>query len=117
MNLFFGAESKSSKKYILEDLGANRNNIDPQFVITGEGSFDAQSLMDKGASVIINEFGNSAAKIFLCAGSFKDDFNREKFKNVYFLELKKYFSNSKESIKNIEKGISLASEEIAGQIN
>ena len=117
LNIFFGAKSKSSKNFILEDLGINKKNINVQAVVTGEGSFDVQSLMDKGASVIINEFKNSGAEIFLCAGIIKDDFEKEKFKDVYFLELKKYFSNEDESIKNIEKGILLASDEIARIIN
>lgn len=105
--LFFGAEIISSKDFILNYLGVNRK-LKPEFVITGEGSFDSQSFFSKAASVIIDEFRTSS-KILICAGKISDDCVNLNDKNIELFELNRLFNSKEESIKNIRSGIEKAS--------
>lgn len=117
LSIFFNAEIKTSKEFILYDLGIEKikNNFD--YVLTGEGSFDSQSLMDKGSGIILNTFKNSASKIFLCCGIIDPGVKKKLDKKVYCIEFSKYFPSIEESIKNYKKGIKLAAHEILKVVN
>ena len=109
--IFYNAEIVSSGEFIKNELGVNKKNIAADVLITGEGKFDSQTLMDKAVGVLLNEF-DSAFKIVVCGIS--ELATDEKIK---VFELSKYFSSVEESIREFEKGIKLASEEIAGEIS
>jgi glycerate 2-kinase len=117
LSIFFNAESKKAKDFILEDLGIGKLKDEVDYVITGEGSFDSQSLMEKGSGIIINEFKDSAKKIFLVCGMIESEVKEKISKKVYCIELSKYFSSIEESINNFEKGIELACKEIKDVVN
>ncbi len=112
LSIFFNAEPRSAKDFILKDLGINKIKEKVDYVCTGEGSFDAQSLMGKGAGIIIDEFKDSAKKIFLVCGKIEKEAKKKLSENVYCIELIKYFSSREESMKNFEKGAELACNEI-----
>jgi glycerate kinase len=115
LSIFFNAETKKGKDFILRDIGIKQiKNV--EYVLTGEGSFDLQSLMEKGSGVIINEFQGRAKKIFLVCGKIENEAKAKLNEKVYCIELVKYFNSKEESIKNFEKGIELACEEIMGVI-
>ncbi len=109
--IFYNAEIVSSGEFIKNELGVNKKNIAADVLITGEGKFDSQTLMDKAVGVLLNEF-DSAFKIVVCGIS--ELATDEKIK---VFELSKYFSSVEESIRKFEKGIKLASEEIAAEIS
>ncbi len=117
LSIFFNAESKKAKAFILDDLGVGKLKGKVEYVITGEGSFDMQSFMEKGAGIIINEFKNSAKKIFLVCGYIEPEAREKLDKKIYCIELLKFFSSKKESIINFEKGIELACKEIKEVLN
>ncbi len=114
--IFFNAKLKKAKDFIMEDLSFDKlkNNID--YVVTGEGSFDTQSLMDKGCGIVINEFKDSVKRIFLVCGKIDSKVKEKLNTNVYCIELSKYFNSIEESINNFEKGIELACKEILEKI-
>ena len=112
LSIFFNAETKKAKDFILEDLKINKFKNEVDYVVTGEGSFDSQSLMEKGCGIIINEFQDSVNKIFLVCGKIDAGVKEKLNEKIYCIELSKYFSSIGESIKNFEKGIEYACSEI-----
>ncbi len=112
LSIFFNAEYKKAKDFILEDLGIGKFKNEVDYVVTGEGSFDTQSLMEKGSGIIIDVFQNSAKKIFLVCGKIDSEVKEKLNEKICCIELSKYFNSTKESIENFEKGIELACREI-----
>ncbi len=111
IQIFLNAVIRTSGDFILEDLGLKNMLPVTDYVITGEGSFDNQSMHGKGAGIIIK---NSGRPVFLVCG--KIDSKVKLPDHVIPVELHKYFGSSAESIKNIKKGIEKASSEILDQI-
>ncbi len=114
LSLFLDAEYIPAQDFILKNL-----KISPEekydCVITGEGSFDSQSLLNKGAMIIVKAFKNSGIPIYILSG--KKTGTLSLGCNVQIVELSKYFHSEEESIKNIDIGISLACKEISTQFN
>jgi glycerate 2-kinase len=109
LSFFLITTIKSSKDFILKDLNLKkRNNIN--YLITGEGKFDAQSFsFNKGTGILLNHFKNTE-KIFLCCGIIDKNFNFPP--NIYPIQLKDHFRNIKESLLNTPKGIEFACNKI-----
>ncbi len=116
LNIFFGAEIISSTEFInsqiLNDI--DQNQIDA--VITSEGAFDAQSLENKGAHVIIQKFKELKIPVFLICGTIDDSVIHRLPSNVQVIELRKYFSSVEESIKNYVVGLKKAAVEIINHL-
>lgn len=112
LHWFLGAKYKFARDFLMEDLGISRSKIKPDLIMTGEGSFDSQSMMKKGVFLVLDEFRDIGVPVFICAGRIKDIPDELKRENVKFIEISKYFSSLEESIKNIGRGVQLASEEI-----
>ena len=117
LSIFFNSEVKYAKEFILKDLGFRKHKNDFDYLVTGEGSFDYQSFMEKGTGIILEEFKDSVKRIFLVCGMIDEKVKESLNEKVYCIELQKYFSSKEESIKNIEKGIELASIEIKKILN
>ena len=109
--LFLNASAKSSEKFILEDLGLRRIN-NPAFVLLTEGAFDKQSLMGKASGCLMEHFSKEGSQIILCSGKVDKSVIKMLPKDAKVIELRKYFKSEKESIKNIHKGIKLASVQV-----
>ncbi|MCU7494463.1 MAG: glycerate kinase [Ignavibacteria bacterium] len=112
LHYFLGAKYKFARDFLREDLGINSARLKPDLVVTGEGVFDSQSMMQKGVSFILDEFRRLEIPVFVCAGKIKDVPEELAEENVKFIELSKFFTSPGESMRNIEKGVELASEEI-----
>lgn len=112
LKIFFNAKVKKSSEFILKDLklGSIKDQID--FVITGEGSFDQQSLMNKGTGIIINLFKQTSIPVFLCCGVVDENVKSNLPENVRIIELLKFFNSKDESISNFYLGIKKAVDEI-----
>jgi glycerate 2-kinase len=114
MKLFFNSEEKFADKFIREDLKIRPENTDINMVITGEGKLDNQTLMNKGAFIVVNEFAKQNIPInFLCGVSEGD---LPEIENMKVLEISEYFDSVEESIKKIEKGIESACRRICKDI-
>jgi glycerate kinase len=111
LHYFFKARYKRADEFILDDLGLK--NISADVVITGEGSFDRQSMMNKASGIIIKEFAAKNVPVFICCGKADLSGINDIPGNVKFIELKKYFGSVKESMQRFEEGIKRACGEIA----
>jgi glycerate kinase len=108
---FLDAEYKFSEDFVCSDLSVNSRNFNADMVVTGEGSFDEQTLLKKGAMIVIDEFKGKKTPVYICAGKVERPSDLESYSNLNFIDISKYFTNSNESIKNIDKGIFLAADE------
>ncbi len=110
--------SKSSymtgAEFILNNLGINKVNPATDMVITGEGAFDEQSLMGKGAGVIINLFEERNIPVALCCGMIDPEISEKLSMNVFPIELRTYVTDP---IKDFEEAIKIACDEISGMTN
>ena len=115
-HLLLNAKIRIAKDFILNDLNIRKLKGKVDFVITGEGSFDHQSLMGKGAGIIIREFEDKCKKIFLICGIIRNEVRQILPDNILPIEISSFFQNNNESISNIESGIRLACIKIKNNI-
>lgn len=115
LKLFFNANTRTADQLIKSQLLVNSDEINPGIVITGEGKFDAQTDLNKGAKIIIDEFDDGKRKIFVICGSAE---NKSSYgDNTEFIELNDFFDTVEESINNIDLGLEKAVEKILMKIN
>lgn len=114
LKIFFGAELITSKQFIENYLNLNEIIGPIKYVITGEGRFDVQSFYGKSSGIVLEKYKN-AKRYVICGNSVLENVNL--LENTRIVELVKYFNSEEESIRNFEKGIKLACEEIISEIN
>lgn len=110
---FLCGKYKTASDFILHDLGINSTNIHPDIVITGEGSFDDQTYMKKGAMLVIEEFARTGTPVIVIAGSV--NISESINENVRFFPLSRYFNSEEESIRRFRHGLELAVKEIVNE--
>jgi glycerate kinase len=114
MKLFFDAKETFADQFIKEGLNIHPGNTDVDMVITGEGKLDNQTVMNKGAFIVVNEFAQQNVLIqFLCGTSEGD---LPEIENLKVLEIAEYFDSADDSIKKIDKGIEIACRRICKDI-
>ena len=114
LGLFQNSVEKQANDFISTDLKINNNESLIEMVITGEGSFDEQSLMGKGADTIISMFEKESIPVVLCCGKIDDKVSEKLSMNVFPIELSRYYNSVEESIYYFEESIKFACDEIAG---
>jgi glycerate kinase len=112
LSIFFNAKIVTAEDFIMKNLRIEKlkNKID--CLITGEGSFDSQSMMKKGTWILIRNFQNSVEKIFLCCGIIEQGIKSKLNPSIIPVELSEFFNSREESFMNIEKGIKSACNQI-----
>jgi glycerate kinase len=110
--IFFNASLELAKDFIKEQLNLNQIISDRDIILTGEGSFDDQTLSGKGAGIVLDLATEMKKKVILCCGKVAEGMRDKLGKNVEIIEILSYFNNEAESIKNIEKGIEMACRKI-----
>lgn len=116
LEIFFNAKIIKAKDFIQGLLLRKVDDFTPDFVITGEGAFDRQSLMNKGANVIIEYFSSKKIPVFLICGKIDKEAVKKFGSDVIPIELSSFFNDETESIRNYEKGLELAAEKIKSYI-
>jgi glycerate kinase len=116
LQIFFDAHITESRKFIADMLIPVINSFAPDYVITGEGAFDKQSLLDKGANVVIDICKEYNIPVFLVCGKIDENALGNFGKGVIPIELQSFFKGSDDSIKNFEKGLEIAAEKIINYI-
>ncbi|HEX2984170.1 MAG TPA: glycerate kinase [Ignavibacteriales bacterium] len=111
----FNARYRRADEFILDDLGLR--NISADMVITGEGRFDRQSMMNKASGIILKEFAPKNIPVFICCGKADLSGIDDLPENVKFIELERYFSSAEESMQKFDEGIKRACGEIANIYN
>lgn len=113
LKLFFGSKDVSAEEFILNYLKLQSKITCADMLITGEGSFDEQSFMGKGAGILVREALKLEKRIFLICGKVSEEIKMKMIENTMVIELRKFFENEEESISNYKKGIEMAAELIA----
>lgn len=108
LNYFFDAEIITAKNFILKNLEIKNIISKCDCIITGEGKFDSQSLLNKGTGIIIREAVKQNKKVFLCCGIIEKDALTELPNNVNLIEIGNFFKSNEESIKKYKVGIKKA---------
>jgi glycerate kinase len=108
LHILLNAKIRKARDFILNDLYIRKLKWEVDIVITGEGAFDNQSLMGKGAGIILQEFEKYSSKMFLLCGIIRDEVKQKLPDNILPIEISNFFQNNNESILNIESGIRLA---------
>ena len=115
--IFYKTALLNSSEFIGNNLGIQKYTSDVEYLITGEGAFDSQSNFGKGAGVLIDLYKDKVQRIFLLCGRISDEMINLLPKNVYFIEMSKYFSTEEESISNYKEGISNSCKDIVKELN
>lgn len=111
LQYFFNAKTTSSKEFILNKLKISE--IKANMVLTGEGSFDKTSLLNKGTAIIINYAKEiNANKIFVITGKS----SKVKYDNVKLLSIQDFFESEEDSKKYVKEGIKKISNRIMEEI-
>ncbi len=105
LNIFFGATSISAAEFIRKELKLDSRLEKADIIITGEGSFDNQSLSGKGAGIIVIRATKLGKRVILCCGSVENEIINNLSDNVEIIEINSFFNSRVEAIKNFEKGI------------
>jgi glycerate kinase len=115
--IFYKTGLLKSSEFIENNLGIRKYPTEAEYLITGEGAFDSQSNFGKGAGVLIDLFKEKVQRIFLLCGRISKEVILPCPKNVYFIEMSKFFSSEEESIANYKEGISNSCKEIVKELN
>jgi glycerate kinase len=74
---FFGAHSRSGIDLILDAAGFDDAAVDADFVITGEGSIDGQTLSGKAVAGVVSRIKKLGGAVVIAVGGIVDDAARE----------------------------------------
>ncbi|MDO8549563.1 MAG: glycerate kinase [Ignavibacteria bacterium] len=111
LNLLSETIGKHAFDFIFSDLRISANDTDIDMVITGEGSFDKQSLMGKGAGLLISLFEKENIPVILCCGKIDRQVSENLSMNVFPIEMQTFIDDP---INNFEDAIKIACNEISG---
>jgi len=107
----FNSPLISSQVFILNHLGLRRYIDESNYILTGEGVFDIQTFMGKGAGVLVRQALAKNKEVFLVCGSYliMENFTE----NFKVFELQEFFNSKEESIAKFEEGIDKVCKKIA----
>jgi glycerate 2-kinase len=114
LKLFFNAKEKSATEFLEHDLGMNSEKINFDAAITGEGKYDFQSFMNKGAMIVANRFVEKEVPVYFVCGISEGDLPENDWLHV--IEISEYFDSIEESIKYYDKGIDTACRKISKKL-
>ncbi len=117
--IFFNSQLLNSKEFICNNLGIQSflENESVDYLITGEGAYDHQSGLGKGAENLINLFSKKVKKILLICGKMNDETTELLPQNVIPIVISDYFETESESILYFKKGIEKACLEVSKRLN
>ena len=111
LKLFRNSTEKHADDFISNELKITINESLINMVVTGEGTFDEQSLMGKGAGFIISIFEKENIPVVLCCGKIDKAISDQLSMNVFPIELQTFVLDS---INNFEEAVKIACDEISG---
>ena len=115
--IFYKTSLIYSSEFIKYHLGIDRYIDSIDYLVTGEGAYDDQTDSGKGVSVLIDLFRSDVKLIFLICGSIGNSILKNLPKYIFPIELRKYFPNQYDSIKNYKEGLKKASSQIMKEVN
>ncbi len=114
MKIFFNSDIRYAEQFIKENFGVDSSKNVYDVVVTGEGKFDSQSMLNKGALIISNDYSNNNTPVYFICGVSEGTFPEND--NLHIIELSEYFDSVEDSIRNIDKGIDIACKKITKNI-
>jgi glycerate kinase len=112
INLFLGGEEISGEKFIIEDLKLEDQIMMSDIIITGEGAFDQQSFMGKGAGIVLNKAVEYGKEVILICGKIDENIRTKLNDHVKVFQISSLFKSEEESIKNFETGLKIICDRI-----
>ena len=92
-------------------VSINAENSIYDLVITGEGKYDEQSQLKKGAMIIAMDFAEHEIPVqFICGETEGDLPDNDK---IHVIELSEFFNTVEESLEKIVEGIDIAARRIS----
>ena len=116
LSLLTDVRMNTSRTFVLNELQASDALAHSDLVITGEGSFDRQSLMNKAAGIIVREARIQGIPSLLIVGRADRDMFAEDQTAPAVFEMRSLFSSTKESIENVSRGITAGIDEYFGSL-
>jgi glycerate kinase len=110
--IVFNSKLIEAEKFIMDELKLRREIQTSDYIITGEGRFDFQSSMGKGAGLVVQKSVKKNKYLFVICGKFAAN----KVSRFTVFELQKLFKSKKESIQKFEEGIGIVCKKIAKSI-
>jgi len=103
-------------EFLINNLNLENEVKDSDFIITGEGAFDAQSMMNKGTGIVIHLAQKFEKTVFVICG--KDSYNsmHQNQSQIKAFSFQKYFTSQQSAISNYKMGIETACKEIKSYI-
>ena len=105
-----------ANEFLLTNLQLEKEIRGTDYIITGEGSFDQQSMMNKGTGVLTKCAKKYHKKIFVICGKLIDAALFDDYEDLKSISFEKYFKTEELSIKNYKSGIEKACREITSSI-
>ena len=115
--IFYKTSLTYSSEFIKYHLGIDRYIDSIDYLVIGEGAYDNQTDSGKGVSVLIDLFRSDVKLIFLICGSIGNSVLKNLPKYIFPIELRKFFPNQYDSIKNYKEGLKKASSQIMKELN
>jgi len=101
-----------AEKFLIDYLHVERRIKKSDYIITGEGSFDKQSLMNKGTGIVVQLAKKHNKELFLICGSVNSKKIKKKLNGIHTFSFEHYFASKQRAIKNYKTGLRKAVEEI-----
>ena len=117
LQIFYKTTILHSSDFIRHHLGTEKYLDSLTYLITGEGAYDYQSNLGKGAGVLIELFSPHVKLIFLVCGKINESSISRFPKNIIPIELNRYFENQSKSIIKYQEGLKKACEKIKKELN
>ncbi|HKI79626.1 MAG TPA: glycerate kinase [Ignavibacteriaceae bacterium] len=113
LQIFFNAKLLPSEDFIKSNLLGKLDFSDFDLIVTGEGAFNNQSLMKKGAGVILEICEEKKIPVALVCGKIEKELLEKMDNTIYPIELASFFDGDmNKSIKNYKNGLELAGDKI-----
>jgi glycerate kinase len=116
LKIFLGSAEITAEKFILDDLKLEEHIKMCDIVITGEGAFDQQSFMGKGAGIVLSKALENGKKVILVCGKIDEMVRSKLSESIKVFEISSLFKSKKESILNFEIGLIQICDRIATMI-
>jgi len=105
LSIFLETSEIYAEEFIMKELNVSEEIKKSDWVITGEGAFDQQSFLGKGAGIIVNKALEYGKRVILVCGKYDENVKSKLNENVHVFEIASLFNNQEESINNFEKGL------------